>query len=298
MDIWATAKKTFLDSRLSPATRRAYAFALECLEAASGKGLGEIQKADVVVWASSMRRDGLAESTVQQRLAGTRSFYDFSAEMYDLDQPNPARARSLRGARITPYGKAVWLSPDQASALLMAIDRSTVRGKRDYALIMGYLLLGKRNSEWRSVRVKDLGAHGVHWSGKGRKEGNVAYPEPLRAAIEEYLRADGRTVGKPNEFVFRGRGSGALSAEAVRDVLRKHLHAAALDGQGIHVHSLRHTAAMLRKLSGEDISEIRNFLGHSNVATTQVYVQALGEREGAGWVKVAEMLGLEVKDGR
>jgi site-specific recombinase XerD len=295
MSDWELAAESFLGSRRSENTRRAYAFVLAALVKKAGMPLGEVGKRDVADWVNGMRSDGLAESTIGQRLAAVSSFFDYAADVFDLEKPNPARGRSLRGHRVSQYGNAVWLDVEQAKALLGSIDRGTARGKRDYALFLGYLLLGKRNSEWRTVQVKDLAGGHLHWKGKG-KEGRVGMPRPLKDAVDAHLRALGWEAAMRNgvvsAFVFPGQENDRpISAEQVRNLLRKYVKLAGLEG-GIHVHSLRHSAAMLRKSAGEDVLSLQRFLDHSNVNTTQIYLHALKQREDLGWVKVSELLGL------
>lgn len=305
MSDWDLAVTAFLESRRSEHTRRAYGHVLGSLVQVAGKGLGEIGKRDVASWANGMRGAGLAESTIGQRLAAVSSFFDYAADVYELEVANPARGRSLRGEKVSAYGNAAWLDQEQCQALLGAIERDTARGKRDYALFLGYLMLGRRNSEWRTVTVKDLAGGQLHWKGKGRKEGRAAMPEPVRAAVEEWLGVSGLTLtlalslkgrgdrGEGQKYVFPGQdGRRPLSAEQVRNLLRKYVRLAGIEGEGIHVHSLRHSAAMLRKEAGEGLMELQDFLGHNNPSTTRIYVHALERRQDVGWMKVAELLGI------
>jgi integrase len=61
----------------------------------------------------------------------------------------------------------------------------------------------------------------------------------------------------------------------------------------MHVHCLRHTAAMLRMEAGENVNDISSFLGHSSINTTQLVQIELGGRQDKSWDAVAGMLGLE-----
>jgi integrase/recombinase XerD len=297
MSDWDEARREFLASRRSENTQRAYAHVLAAIEQASGKSLGEITKRDVAGWSNRMRGAGLADSTIGQRLAAVSSFFDYAADVFGLDKPNPARGRSLRGERVSAYGSAVWLDKTQVAALLGAIERETLKGKRDYALFLGYVLLGWRNSEWRAVKVSDLAGGKAHWRGKGRKEGGAALPTQLKAAVDEWLRVAGlesaRRNGVMSGYVFPGQdGDGPISAEQVRNLLRKYTRLAGIECPGLHVHSLRHSAAMLRKEAGEDLISLRDFLHHNSATTTEIYVHALDRGKDTGWVKVEELLGL------
>lgn len=287
---WEAALNAFLDSRRSENTRRAYERTLRELERHAGRSLGEIRKPQVAAWVGSMRAAGLAESSIAQKLAAASSFYDYAADVFDSGESNPAGGRSLRGERVQAYANAAWLDSEQCQALLGAIDRSTAIGRRDYALFLGYLMMGWRNSEWRTVTLADLAGERMRWRGKGQKTGRVAIPDQVRQAVEIWLR----DLRPGSEFVFPGLSGRCLSAEQVRNRLRVYLRQAGLEGRGIHVHSLRHSAVMLRKSAGEtDILKLRDFLRHSNVNTTQIYLHQLELAQDSGWMKVGELLGLK-----
>lgn len=297
MSDWDEALGAFLASRRSENTRRAYAFAVLDLVGMAKKGLGEMRKRDIAGWVNGLRAAGLAETTIGQRLAAVSSFYDYAADVYELDTPNPARGKSLRGLRITAYANAVWLTAEQSAALLGVIDRNYARGKRDYALFLGYLLLGWRNTEWRTVKVMDVAGGNTHWRGKGKKEGMGKMPALLGDALQDHLGAMAQKLAGRNAigsaYVFPGQdGRRPISAEQVRNLLRKYVALAGIDCPGIHVHSLRHTAAMLRKEAGEDVDAIRDFLNHSSVNTTQIYLHRIDRGNESGFVKVGQLLGL------
>ena len=75
-------------------------------------------------------------------------------------------------------------------------------------------------------------------------------------------------------------------------LLKKYARRAGLEPAGIKVHTLRHTAAMLRKEAGDDLQSISNFLAHSSLATTQIYLHSIEGRQDVTWQKVEVLLGL------
>ncbi len=296
---WLEALELWKGSRRSANTQRAYLAGLQDLLTVSGKRLEEIGPGDTASWVEGMRRRGLAESTVQLRLSGCASFYRYAVEECGLalEGKAPTSGRSLR-RRVTPYGKARWLGAEEARSLLGAIERKTLRGKRDYALVLGYLLMGRRNSEWRAARRSDFETRGATvkfcWSGKGKTDQLQETPAPVWKAVVELIQAG--QVGKSGYLftdVRSGRaGSRALSAREVRRVVKKYARAAGLDPAKVHVHTLRHSAAMLRKESGAGLEEVMAFLVHSSLAVTQIYVHSLEGRQDESWGKVAQLLGV------
>jgi len=317
---WKDALKLWLDSRRSEATRRAYAKALEDLLVTCGKTPAEVDRTDVRRWVAEMEKRGHAPTTISLRLTAASSFYEFVCTEYlvtsegcrrPLHSYNPVAGKALR-PRVERYGKACWLAPEEARVLLRAIRKGTPKGLRDYALFLGYIMLARRNSEWRAARWGDFERHGeavtLRWSGKGKTDQRLAVPLPVWNAVCEFLKADGRlTTAQAGDYVFRafregGRmpggkvveGNHPISSHEVGRLLKGYLKAAGLAPKRITPHSLRHTGAMLQREAGASDQEIMTYLGHSSLAITQVYLHLLEGKASSHWMKVSELLGLEI----
>lgn len=301
---WMSVRRDWLDSRRSPNTRRSYEYALQAFLQAVGKPPGEATRADAMAWMREMERRGLTRTTIVQRLAAVSSFYEFAASM-GLDLGNPVRGLS---EKVAPYGNAVFLNVEQVRAILRSPDRRTVRGKRDYALLLFFIATGRRNSEVRRLRWGDFDEVGgrvfYHWSGKG-KERRDELPRVVWEAILDYLRAAGRMPMEDGDFIFTALsdvatrlptvrewdGNRPLSAQQVGKIVKRHARLAGLDERNIHPHTLRHTAAMLRREVGDDVLIISKFLAHSSLDTTRIYLDHIG-RFDASWQRVADLLNL------
>lgn len=101
-----------------------------------------------------------------------------------------------------------------------------------------------------------------------------------------------RAVRLPNVDPARWTRNRPLSSREVGRLLKKYSKNAGLDPSKIRVHTLRHTAAMLRKQAGDDIDQISSFLGHSSLSTTQIYLHRLSGQTDSSWLRVAALLGL------
>ena len=219
---------------------------------------------------------------------------DVDGNEYRLREDNPAEG--CKGPKIQQYGHAMCLDREQAAALLQAIETTNLVGKRNKALFAGYMLLGLRSSELRQLKYEDIEMHlegiTMHYMGKGgRSQVKEIYP-PVYQAIMAFADAENRYEG----FVFHAYDSSGKPAErpigdqTVRDALKYYARRAGLRTQGLRVHSLRHTAAVLRKEAGDSDEAIQKFLKHGNVATTRIYLQHLKPDPDKTWMTVAEML--------
>lgn len=307
-ELWAEAFELWINSLRSPRTRQTYRESWKLCLAYIDKMPWDFTRSDIVKWVDDMRTRGLSDCTRNLRLAAVSSFYVYVNEEYTVMENgreiplypyNPAAGKSLR-AKISPYGKAIYLDRDQVKALLGAIDRSDALGKRNYALFLTYLFTGRRNTEIRLLKWGDLERSGGHvwyrWSGKGKKDQRFEMPAPVWAAIKDYLAASGRVDElKPETYLFsseEARGATPICMREVGRVLKRYARLAGLDYKGIHVHTLRHTAAMLRKEAGDDPEKISGFLAHSNLSITQIYLHTVEGHQDDSWRKVEDLLGL------
>ena len=212
------------------------------------------------------------------RLAAIRSFFRFAAlEAPDhggviqrvLAIPNKRCQRPLIG----------FLTRAEIEALLAAVNCRTWIGRRDYALLLVAMQTGLRLSELTAVRCKDVslgpGAH-IHCVGKGRKERGTPLTKLARRVLQAWMK-ELRPI--ESAFLFPSLSGGRLSADAVQDLVNKHVAAARLKcpsllKKRVTPHVLRHTAAMELLQAGVDRSMIALWLGHESVETTQIYLNA------------------------
>ena len=238
-------------------------------------------------WYTSMRERGQSDGTIQLRISALSSFFDFASGEYSITNEigeniplmlgtNPAAGKAYRKS-VKVYGKARPLSTDETRRLLSAIPTWSQNGKRDFALLLGYLLMGRRNAEWRDATVDQFesrdGKQFYRWSGKNHQDELLEVPKGVWDAVREYVTASGGRG--PFDFIFLDRsGHGPLSERRIGQIVQRYCRLAGIEGR-IRVHDLRHTAAMLRRKAGADIKEIQEFLGHRNPATTMVYLHRM-----------------------
>lgn len=320
---WRDAFQMWNSTRRADNTRRAYLAAWLDLLSFVRLQPTQIKKSDVARWLDNMRSQGLAESTIKQALLAVRGFYTFVATEYDRRDEsgnpdplylfNPAAAKSLK-PKVSLFGKSIFLSNEQAQALLSAIPRDTIQGKRDYALFLTYLVTGRRNSEIRTLQwgqFSDIDGHiWYKWSGKGKRDKRFELPAEVWEAITNYLESTGRlaTIDR-DDYIFTAltyrarhlpnvRGdwkpySQPLSLREIGALIKKYARHADLDPALIHPHVLRHTAAMMQRQAGADVIEISKFLGHASMIMTQIYLHEMDGRKAGHWDQVGGMLGLQ-----
>ena len=295
--LWSDCRERWLEIQKSQNTKRAYAKALAEFEEVAGS-LQEASKQDVMTWVEGLKQAGRKPATISARIAAVGSFYRFACEDYivsgsPLANSNPAEVKHIR-PKVRRYAGSRSLSNDEVFKLLGSIDLYKQNGLRDYTLIVGYLVLGRRNSEWRLARVCDFesrdGSNFFRWSGKGHENEIIQVPDEIWTVLQTYIQASG---GRGMfDYIFLDRkGSKPITSRRMLDIVKYYASLAGIEGN-LRVHDLRHTAAMLRRQAGADAEELRNFLGHSSLVTTQLYLHRLERPVDQPGQAVARMLNI------
>ena len=185
-----------------------------------------------------------------------------------------------RGAREVPIE---YLERAELEAVLQSIDRSSVLGRRDYALFALMFNTGARVQEALDVRRRDVRLDAppqVRLHGKGNKVRLCPiWPvtaKLLRVYIDELPASDGDPA---DALLFTNARGQPLTRFGVRYLLRRYVAAAAkvvpsLRDKSIHPHSLRHSTAIALLKSGVDFATISQWLGHAGLNTTMRYARA------------------------
>ena len=302
----------FLRTQKSPNTRRAYMQAIRGYEEINGGIENGISKEKISEWVARMGEKGLADATINQRLAAVSSYLVFIDNFGLDDQAKSIQKFVQRMTRkVNPYEKSTYLSSAQLRSLMEVIDRSKIQGARDYALFLMFIATGRRSAEIRTLQWSNFMVEQdvcwYSWVGKGKKLGRGECPWDVWTAINRWLEMSGRLENiSGDDYIFTALndcanrlptvqdwkpGEHPLSMQAVSQLLRKYARKAGIGGR-IHIHMLRHSAAMLRSEAGEDLYEIQKFLGHNDLSSTLIYMHRVKRSRDESWAKIRDMLGI------
>ena len=131
-DPWAELAETLLRNLRSPHSRRAYAASLRDFFACCQCSPGEVTRKDIIAYRDELREQAYTPATINRHLAAIRVFYQAALDEGLIDR-NPAAG--VKTLETSAEGTTSALSGDEVRALLKSIDRTTLPGLRDYALI-------------------------------------------------------------------------------------------------------------------------------------------------------------------
>jgi integrase/recombinase XerD len=217
-------------------------------------------------------------ATRNNRLAAIHSLFAYLALNHPEDAATIQRVLAIPTKR-TERNLLTYLTEAEVDALLQACDQSTWTGRRDHALFALTIQTGLRISELTGLTCQDVtltaGAN-VHTVGKGRKERRTPLVPTTRAVLKTWLT---ERAGTPSDPLFPTTTGRRLSRDAVERRLARHVALAgercpSIGAKRVTMHTLRHTAAMRLLLAGNDITVIALWLGHEQIATTNIYLHA------------------------
>jgi len=226
---------------------------------------------------------GLARTSVARKAASLRAFF-----RYLVRQGSAVRSPAENIA--TPKKRTSlpkFLSEDAVTALLAAPDASRPDGLRDRAILETLYASGIRAGELVALDVRDFAHTGQGEGtlrirqGKGNKERMALLGRPAVAALESYL-TNGRPLqaaasSRPTDGLFLNKLGGRLSDRGVRRLFDKYCASVAA-AHKITPHTLRHSFATHLLDNGADLRIVQELLGHSDLATTQIYTHVTTTR--------------------
>jgi len=210
------------------------------------------------------------------RLAAIRSFFRhlLRQDVTNAEQYQRVLSLPTKKAR-APL--ATYLEPEDVHVILEKPDRRTALGLRDHALLLFLYNTGARVGEALAIHGQDLDLtkpFQVRLHGKGGKDRICPLWAETATALQ---RLPTVRQGAPGDTIFLSSRGKPLSRDGVAYILGKYVALAANDiptlrRRHITPHALRHSCAVALLQAGNDITVIRDYLGHASVATTSRYV--------------------------
>jgi len=215
-------------------------------------------------------------SSVNQRLSAIRKFVLQAGEEGLLTAAEALIAARIAGVRKRGVRIGNWLSAEQAEALVNAPDPSSLKGRRDRAILALLVGCALRRVELVSLETRHLERREGRWvlldiEGKHGRIRTVPVPPWVKTAIDTWLQSARVTEGQLFRAVER-RGavsSRAICAQTVLDIVVQH---GKTIGVSIRPYDLRRTCAKLCRRLGGDLEQIQLLLGHSSVQVTESYL--------------------------
>ena len=266
---------------LSPNTVAAYRrdlarYAAFLAAAAPSRSVLQAADDDVYRYFAGPGGDG-ATTSVARRMAAVRGLYRYLVRERGLVTDPATRLQTPRHPQPLPRVLGV----EQIEQVLRGVPAEGALAERDLALFELLYGCGLRASEIVGLRLADIDLEGglLRCLGKGDKERVVPLGSYAAAAVDRYAAHGRRRLAagrhRRDELFLNARGA-PLTRQGLDFILRRALKRAGLEGKA-STHTFRHSFATHLVEGGADLRSVQEMLGHSDIATTQVYTHVTAE---------------------
>lgn len=227
----------------------------------------DIIRSDVDEYLAHLADRQLTGVTRARKLAAIKEWFRFLVNN-EIIERSPAESLTIprKERRERSY-----LKIDEYARMLAAAGGNA----RDFAVLQLFLQTGIRVSECANLTLAHLDLHTKTLTvsqGKGKKDRRIELEKKSSQALKNYLKVRPQV---PDDHLFLNYEGHGLSVRGIQDIVEKYARRAGID-KHISAHSLRHTFATHKARQGVSAFQLKEWLGHSSLQTTQLYVH-MGE---------------------
>ncbi len=277
---WDRVLSDWLATKRSPHTRRVYQKDIENFLADLNLALGKFLTLDrhkafelVSRYKGELIQKGLKSATINRRLAAIKSLVSFSYNCGHCE----FMLESVKGEKLCAYRDTSGVEPEAFKRVLGGIDRTSLKGIRDYALLMLLWSNALRRSEVSKANIGDFDQKErtlrIFGKGRGNNSEIISLGSGTVMAIEAWLEARGET--NPDKALFvsvnPGYRDGRLCPQAIYNIVKERCQSAGIT-KVMSPHRIRHssiTAAL--EATGGDVRRVQKLSRHSSLNTLLIY---------------------------
>ncbi|HTS43127.1 MAG TPA: site-specific tyrosine recombinase/integron integrase [Puia sp.] len=231
--------------------------------------LTEITSSLVRSWLADLKDKKISTKSINRKISSLKSFFKYQLRTGTLQQtPMGAIINPKTGRRLP-----VFVEEKDMETLFNFIEfPNDWKGQTDKLLISLFYNTGMRLSELINLKENQVNFKNrtVKVLGKGNKERIIPISGQLESQIQEYLQQKNKSVRSGNNFLITNEKGEKLYPKYVWLAIKKYLDKiTTIDKKSPHV--LRHTFATHLANSGADLNAVKELLGHSSLAATQLY---------------------------
>ena len=237
----------------------------------NGEDYTKITDEGIKTYISYMQEIGKKPSTISRGLASIRSFYQYEAKNKNVEKDPTEGIQSPKIEKRIPSV----LTSNEVALLLEQPKNVDLKGIRDKAMLEFAYATGMRVTEIISLNVEDVNLETGYVTCKsGKKERTVPIGNMSLKALKDYILNARKTMIKDEEekSLFVNVNGQRLTRQGFWKIIKYYKEQAHIEKE-ITPHVLRHSFATHLLQNGADLKSIQTMLGHSDILSTQIYMQ-------------------------
>lgn len=244
-----------------------------------GKGIEQIEgvtSTNLNSYVLYLEREGFSGATVSRNVASMKSFFHYAIREKIVEQDPSEKVKAPHIEKKIPGV----LSETQVERLLEQPDTTTSKGIRDKAMLELLYATGMRVTELISIRVSDINLAMEYVVCRDEeKERVIPFGKKAKEALEKYLLEGRKKLIKKREgdCLFVNCSGNPMSRQGFWKNLKEYAQKAGIEGD-ITPHTLRHSFAAHLVGNGAELKAVQEMLGHSDISTTQIYMDMAAGR--------------------
>lgn len=234
------------------------------------QSLKEITSENLNSYTLFLKNEGFSTSTVSRSIASMKSLFHFAVarKMVSIDPTEIIRAPHIE--KKTPG----ILSTEEVAMLLSQPSCKTAKGIRDIAMLELLYATGVRVSELITIKIHNIKLEQNYMVCQGVEKGRmIPIGNAAKEALERYIEKsrDELLKGEKSDYLFVNCSGKPMSRQGFWKLIKQYAKMANISGD-ITPHILRHSFAAHLIQNGADLKSVQEMLGHSDISTTQVYM--------------------------
>ncbi|SHF70402.1 tyrosine-type recombinase/integrase [Flavisolibacter ginsengisoli] len=221
-------------------------------------------------WLASLKDEGLSERSINRKISSLKSFFKYYLKRGVITQNPMGKVISPKSQKRLP----VFIRDKEINTLLQHVEfPNNWSGKTERLLLTVFYDTGMRLSELINLNRSQVNFanHSLKVLGKGNKERIIPISPELASSIKDYIHdSDTNYPDFPKDFLLHDEKGKQLRPRKVYTIVNKYL-SLVTTAEKRSPHILRHSFATHMMNNGADLNAVKELLGHSSLAATQVY---------------------------
>lgn len=265
-----------LEKKYSPHTAKAYkddihSFQLFCKTHFNSENIVVVNYSEIRSWIVSLVDAGMSNRSINRKISSLKAFYKFLLKSKQIDESPLTKHKALKvGKRVQ-----VPFSNSEINEVITTLsDGSDFTSVRNRLIVELFYSTGMRRSELINLKINDvdLSQQTVKVLGKRNKERIIPLLKSIQETLQRYLNLRKEFITKSDDLLVTKKGKKIYGTLVYRIINGYFSTVSSKVKKSPHV--IRHSFATHLLNEGADLNSVKELLGHSSLASTQVYVNS------------------------